>query len=398
LPPAAAQNGNPTFRAPGQREFRSKNYQVVTDLPLERAQEIARHMDAVFDEYARRLSAFPARNSAAVKLFLWNDEDTYLKFLRSRGALGTGSAGMFFFDGTDAGLTTWTRGQERRRLWHILQHEGFHQFAFVRIGTSLPMWANEGLAEYFGQAILLRDRLEIGLAPEGRLAAAQAAITKGETYSFSEMLSMSNESWNRRVSSRDPRAGLMYTQAWSMVHFLVHAEGGKYAERFEEYLQLVGAGRESAGAFAEAFGSADAAPFERAWREFTLALRPDPVSTAAERLEFIGAGLEALRGKGVSVSSAEELRDKLREWGFVLRRTEHGLERAIDASDDKLFLAPEDASAGKAKRAAAPALTLTAPERPGAPMGALVTGLRVKVRLVWRQAEPGRWLSDIVYE
>jgi hypothetical protein len=226
----------------------------------------------------------------------------------------------------------------------------------------------------------------------------QSAIRKGETYSFADMLAMTNESWNRRVSSRDPRAGLMYTQAWSMVHFLVHAEGGRYAERFEEYLQLVADGRDSAGAFGEAFGSTDHAPFEQAWREFTLALRPDPVSTATERLEFIGAGLGALRDRGVAVASVDELKTRLREWGFVLRRSEHGLERSIDASDDRLFQAPEEAAGGGKKKPAPAELTLVAPDRPGAPMGAQVAGLRVKVRLVWRPAEPGRWVSDIVYE
>lgn len=402
LPPllvhhASAQNGQ-AFRVPGQREFRSRNYQIVTDLPLEKAREISRHMDAVFDEYARRLAAFPARNSAAVKLFVWSDEQTYLKFLRSRGILGTGSAGMFFFDGQDAGLTTFMRGQGRRSLIHTLQHEGLHQFAFVRIGMDLPMWANEGLAEYFGQALLVRDRLEIGLAPEGRLAAMQAAIEKGDAFSFDEMLNMTNESWNRRVSSRDRRAGIMYIQAWSMAHFLVHAEGGRFAQAFEDYLRLVATGRGSADAFAEAFGSPDPAPFEAAWKDFIAGLRPDPISAATERLEFIALGIDALREKGVVAASIDELKAKLREWGFSLKRSEHGVERVIDAKDDKLFEPPAAPSTGRVRNAPAPTLELIAPAQHGAPTGALVTGLRLKVRLVWRPDGAGKWTSDIVYE
>jgi hypothetical protein len=35
--------------------------------------------------------------------------------------------------------------------WHVVQHEGFHQFVAQVIRGDMPIWANEGLAEYFGE-------------------------------------------------------------------------------------------------------------------------------------------------------------------------------------------------------------------------------------------------------
>ena len=43
--------------------------------------------------------------------------------------------------------------------WHTVQHEGFHQFAHAVIGGDIPTWLNEGLAEYFGEALFTGGRV-----------------------------------------------------------------------------------------------------------------------------------------------------------------------------------------------------------------------------------------------
>ena len=51
------------------------------------------------------------------------------------------------------------------RTWHTVQHEGFHQFAHVVIRGDLPIWVNEGLAEYFGEAVFTGDGFVSGVIP-----------------------------------------------------------------------------------------------------------------------------------------------------------------------------------------------------------------------------------------
>ena len=44
-------------------------------------------------------------------------------------------------------------------MWHVAQHEGFHQFAWSRFAEDLPVWVNEGMAEFFGESVIVGDTL-----------------------------------------------------------------------------------------------------------------------------------------------------------------------------------------------------------------------------------------------
>lgn len=386
------------------RSFRSRNYEIVTDAPPAQAQDVARHMDAVFAEYTRRLSGFDVRNTDPVRFFLWRTNEGYRSFLATKGIDGANTGGLFFVAGQDAGLTTWLEGYNRQRLFHVLQHEGFHQFAHLRLGDDLPIWANEGLAEYFGEGILVRGRLELGLVPAGRLRALQQALREGKCFGFGELLAMTSQQWSHNVTSGDARAAMQYTQSWSMVQFLVHGSDGRYAAAFEQYLRLIARRRDPALAFVDAFGAPDAAPFERAWADYILNLEPDPVSTAVERLEFLGEGLEFLFGEHIAAPTLDDAKRQLRLRKFTLIRTDHGLKRTVSSDDDRLFCAPggvgdEPPGAKRAFTGArrVPTIALVDSASPDLPSGAAITGLRVEVRLAWRPGDDGRPVSEITF-
>jgi hypothetical protein len=54
--------------------------------------------------------------------------------------LKTDEAGNQFYE-----LVTY----ESQNLWRVLAHEGFHQFIGYELGQQIPMWLNEGMAQYF---------------------------------------------------------------------------------------------------------------------------------------------------------------------------------------------------------------------------------------------------------
>ena len=53
----------------------------------------------------------------------------------------------------------------QRQTWHVVQHEGFHQFAHFVIRGELPTWLNEGIAEYFGESVFTGDGFVSGVIP-----------------------------------------------------------------------------------------------------------------------------------------------------------------------------------------------------------------------------------------
>lgn len=386
-PPAPAQ---PRTTPIATITFNSDCYEVVTNLDRRDARAISHHMDLVFREYERRLSSFGTRNTQRVRLYLLKTYDDYLAHIAMQGIDGTNSGGMFYVVGDEAGLITFEEGQSRRRMLGVLQHEGFHQFAFIRIGADLPPWVNEGLAEYFEQAVLVRTQFRIGQAARTKIERLQRALEDDKTFDFEHMLSMTAREWASRVSGGDPKAVTMYDQAWSMVHFLIHARDGRFARMFEGYLKELAKGVEPPRAFRIAFDTDDIESFQTAWAQYVGELEPDPLSTVIENLEVLTPMIAELHHRGQTPRTVESLQDALNASGIAVRRFDAGLVRQIRADDPTLFEIPQPV------RRTRPTSIEPIPPVDDEPMGLEVRGLEATVRLVWRLKD-NEWIGDVEF-
>jgi hypothetical protein len=155
--------------------------------------------------------------------------------------------------------------------WHVVQHEGFHQFAHAVIGGERPTWVNEGLAEYFGESLWTGDGFITGVLEPRRLQRVQAGIKSGRFKSFPVMMTMSLATWNSGLSINN------YDQAWSMTHFLAHAENGRYRKAFARYMNLLSQGAKPERAWLDTFG--DATGFQERWEKWTV---EQPVDASAD--------------------------------------------------------------------------------------------------------------------
>ncbi|NNF43266.1 MAG: DUF1570 domain-containing protein [Phycisphaerales bacterium] len=318
----------------------SHRYLIKTDLPAEQARAYGRHLDRMYDEYARRLATLPPRGPEKLNVYIFAEREEYVRTMRGRfGIDATGTGGMFFVSGAGDGLAFYTERLPLRRIHHVIQHEGFHQFAYSRFGNDLPRWVNEGLAEFFGEAMLVDGVFILGQSTPAVLNRVKDAIERREYIPFSQLLEMTDEQWAAWV--RGGRADLAYHQAWSIVHFLVYADGGKYQAPFERYLRLVNNGMPSPRAFTEVFGP-DREPFEKRWRDYALAARPSAFVTALERIEVLAEGALELSRAGRSETSLETLKDALRAAGFVHRVNHHGRTVDRDVRNDDAFEIPAD--------------------------------------------------------
>jgi hypothetical protein len=337
----------PTRRAPSPdwfakagREFRSKHYRILSDLDQDDTKAYAAHLDLMYEEYARRLAGIPQQAPEVPFVLMFQREADYLATLRNRyGVNGTGSGGMFFISPAGAALAFFVEQLPRTRVLHVVQHEGFHQYAHSRFAGTLPPWVNEGLAEFFGESIVVDGRVIVGQASPGAVASVKKAIESGTTVDFVRLLTMSGDQWNANV--RGGNASVQYVQSWSMVQFLGWAEGGRYQRPFESYLRLLHSGTPSEQAFVQAFGTNDVASFERAWREWATNLKPSAFSAAAARIRFLAEGLRFLSREGIAVTDLEDLVSQLRERSFSIEITVHGRTETVAATEAILDI-PQD--------------------------------------------------------
>lgn len=370
--------------------IQSKHYQVYTTADVRDARPVAQHMDLVYDEYARRFRAFRSERQLHMPLYLFATQDEYHTFLRSHDIHGEGTGGIFFIRDNVRGLATWLSDRPMRVTLETLQHEGFHQFAHHHIGARLPLWVNEGLAEYFGDAKMVGGQMRIGFASGRRITAMQDAVNDGKVIDLDELMAMPTGRWQMNLVRNRERGRLQYDQSWSMVHFLIHGDDGRYRQAFERYLTRLSEGHEHAAAFEAAFGANDTAAFRQRWLAFVQSMEPDPLDTAVSRMRFLGQGLLLLRERREPTPrSLDELKRKLTSMGFRAVRIEDGQRTEVHADDATLYTYQQGDSIA--------VFRLSAPARTDLPPRIIATGLSPQPTLNWRKQRDGTIESVVEY-
>ncbi len=246
---------------PRLRQYDSKYYVIYTDLGEDAVREASVRMTAMAELYYQRTRGFAGKITKRFPFYLFKDRADYL----AAGGM-EGSAGMY--DPNQRRLLAFAGSEVSETTWYVVRHEGFHQFAHNVIGGELPVWVNEGLAEYFAEAIFTGDGYVTGAVPPERLNRIQFWIRQGNTISVENMMSMPHALWNAQMSL------INYDQAWSMVYFLAHARGGRYQDAFNSFLRDLGRGDRWQAAWQRSFG-AGTREFEKQYRDYWQEMSQD---------------------------------------------------------------------------------------------------------------------------
>lgn len=284
------------------RVLESRFYEIHTDVGDDLAREAYVRLDRMFEEYAQRTASFSKPPTRKFPFYLFSQAEDYY----AAGAI-RGSAGVFMARGDDARLMAFV--QPRGQTWHVVQHEGFHQFAYMSIARNLPMWVNEGLAEYFGEARFTGDAMVSGVIPDHRRIRVRTMIERGRFERFATYKSITPARWNAELRIEN------YDQAWSMVQFMAEADGGKYQKAFLQYMQALSRGEDNEKAWTNAVGANQTEAFEAAWRKWWLNLPEHPTTLKFQqaRMMTLVSFLARSRSAGQKWDSARDFAQAARD-------------------------------------------------------------------------------------
>jgi hypothetical protein len=295
--------------------YETRHYRFVTDVDPELAQDLSRRLDAMYDEYARRLSAFGPTEVTRHEVRVFARKVDYMRFVDDR-LPNTG--GVFIPDKNV--LAAYLEGQGRDSLRRTLQHEAFHQFAHEFISSELPVWANEGIAQVFEEGVWTGDRFIAEQIAPRRLRQLQADIKDGKLTPFGEFIAMDHKTWARRMRDRDAGA-TQYNQAWAMVHFLVYASDGQqpvYRKRFFEMLKQIKAGESADVAFQRCFSS-NFKGFEQRFLEYFRGIKASREASMIENVEVLSDMMILLaEDEQKTFKSVADFRTHLERGGYRL--------------------------------------------------------------------------------
>jgi hypothetical protein len=280
---------------PALKSYASKYYLLHTDLPQAEVREAQLRMTRMVEEYRLRTPGVGGRIKDRLPFYLYKNLADYTQAVGVEGSGG-------FFDGEKLMATTLRTptGAISADTWHIVQHEGFHQFAHTVINGEIPMWADEGLAEYFGEAIFTGDGFVTGLIPQARLTRVRKLL-KENARPLPQLLAMTRDQWNAKVEMRN------YDQAWSFVHFLTHGEAGRLQKPLNDFMQDLSKGQDAEKSYQRHLGVIP--NLEARYRGWWLKLSDHPTSQGYDccTLAMLTSFLARAEARGQSFTSFDEL-------------------------------------------------------------------------------------------
>jgi tetratricopeptide (TPR) repeat protein len=246
---------------------RSENFVVVSNAGEAEARRGVVRLEELRAIFARLQGRDGFDVSIPVTVILFQNAGDYEFFKPTYGGdLRRDVAGYFQFS-PDVNYITLSLDVGGRRDPHsVLFHEYVH--ALVKNSyAGAPVWFNEGLAQYYSEFELSKDRRRVGLGRQ--LTHRLDSLARGELLPLKTLLSADESSAHYQQQDKHP---VFYAQSWAFVHYLLSDATGVRRTQLARYLELASTGASVEASFREAFNS-DFAHMESELRAYVRAAR-----------------------------------------------------------------------------------------------------------------------------
>ena len=223
----------------------TRHYRIHSTASLEHAADVGQALEELYAAYA---SLFPIpRPTPKFAIVLYRDRAEFWRHNRS-----SPWAEAFYLDPACYAYFE----VDARNPYHWALHEAVHQLARQGSGFRRNRWMEEGLASYFSASQRVGGRMQPGNIDPTAYPVwwlTDATTTRDMPIPLEVLLS------GRGGPEVDTHVNQYYLSSWSLTHFLMHHDHGRYATAYRAFLQ----GGADAGAFRKHIGPIDA--MEAAW-------------------------------------------------------------------------------------------------------------------------------------
>jgi tetratricopeptide (TPR) repeat protein len=228
-------------------EVRSPHFTVQSNAGEKEARRVADQFEQIRNMFHSAFAALrvdppqpilivAGKNETAIKLFLPEEWEV-------KGHLHP--AGMYQ-QGEDKDYVVLRLDTEGENPYHTLYHEYTH--ALLRLNFSnIPLWLNEGLAEFFGNSTLGEKEIKTGTIDPGHLY----ILNQSKLIPIETLLEIDS---NSPYYNEANRASVFYAESWAVVHFLMLDEEARRKELMKNFFTTWGKSGNQLDAAREAFG------------------------------------------------------------------------------------------------------------------------------------------------
>jgi tetratricopeptide (TPR) repeat protein len=233
-------------------EVTSPHFRVLTDASEHDARDVAFEFEQMRYVFETRFPGFRLESGAPLTIVAARDLDTAKQLEPQLFKHHENVAGEFHHGWEKqfalVRMDTWGTGAHQ-----VVYHEYTHTIMHLN-SHWLPLWLDEGLAEFYGYTRFQTSKIYIGAPTERFPVLRQQALMPVE-----KIL----DTRDSLFGHDEEKTQIFYADAWALVHYMTFGETMQGGARLNQFFQLLQQGTPQKQAFTQVFG--DYKSFDKAW-------------------------------------------------------------------------------------------------------------------------------------
>src|SRR5215471_16802821 len=221
----------------------SKNFNLVGNASEKDIRQVANRLEQFRNVFGLLFPTIPLNAPVPTTVIVFKSDSSYKPFKPNPNVSG------YFQPGEDVNYITLTSEKSGdEQPFRIIFHEYVHLLVENALGATVPLWFNEGLAEYYSTFDIKEDNRRVIM---GDLIANHVLYLRENK--FLPLRTLFAVDYRSPYYNEGNKMNIFYAESWMLVHYLLQGDSQKHRPQLARFVDSLRAGTKIEDAFQQAF-------------------------------------------------------------------------------------------------------------------------------------------------
>jgi tetratricopeptide (TPR) repeat protein len=221
----------------------SKNFTLVGNASEKDIRQVANRLEQFRNVFGLLFPTIPLNAPVPTTVIVFKSDSSYKPFKYNPNVSG------YFQPGEDVNYITLTSEKAGEdQPFRVIFHEYVHLLVENALGGTVPLWFNEGLAEYYSTFDIKEDNRRVIL---GDLITNHVLYLRDTK--FLPLRTLFAVDYKSPYYNEGNKMNIFYAESWMLLHYLLQGDSQKHRAQLAKFVDLLRAGTKIDDAFQQAF-------------------------------------------------------------------------------------------------------------------------------------------------
>ncbi|MEA2173566.1 MAG: hypothetical protein QOD00_1158 [Blastocatellia bacterium] len=221
---------------------RSKNFFLIGNASEKEIRGVAVRLEKFREVFSRLFTKLKFNSPVPTTVIVFKSDNSYKPFKPIQSVSG------YFQPGEDVNYITLTTEGRGDDVYRVIFHEYVHLLMDNTLGRGVPLWFNEGLAEYYSTFDASEGENKVLL---GNIIPNHVLYLRDQK--MLPLRALFAVDYKSPHYNEGDKRGVFYAESWALVHYLLLGNKGQRQRQLGQFIDLLKAGTPVENAFQQAF-------------------------------------------------------------------------------------------------------------------------------------------------